>query len=536
MRLLATLLIILHLAISSAEFFSSTSSLEQLLRTEVILLSELQNYVNEIREHAELLQSEIDAIKAEHLSASDSIEGYLNNPVNAFRLIKRLHSDWETFESSVESEPSRINYLEAIAGHRQNLSYPTQEDFVGTALALTRLQQTYQLDVSELASGMLNGVKYGAPMSWQDCFVLGQHLYELRDYNSTVPWLQQSMQLLAQQHYADEAASLDFMEAVVSYHQAMGDYQNALNLINHVLSVQPEERLHLLETRHQLEQLITDGVKHGLMHEVKRRPGDYHSSQEYALYQQVCREELLPTPATQRKLRCRLHSGTAGEFTYLPYKLEELHLDPYVIQVHDVIGLQDTIELQQIARPTLQRSQVYSMGGSDPTSAKFRTSKGTSFPYKRHAAMQRLRRHMGIITGLNMNYAEHLQIANYGIGGHYEPHMDSFDGNHDYSQDVDNTNRVATGIFYLSDVEAGGGTAFPFLPLLVTPERGSLLFWYNLHRSGDQDYRNKHAGCPVLQGSKWIGNVWVRLKGQQDVRPCALERDHEISMAFKDYN
>lgn len=54
-----------------------------------------------------------------------------------------------------------IGYLEAMAQHRQNLSYPTHEDFVGTALALTRLQQTYQLDVSELASGMLNGIKYG---------------------------------------------------------------------------------------------------------------------------------------------------------------------------------------------------------------------------------------------------------------------------------------------------------------------------------------------------------------------------------------
>ncbi|XP_034486534.1 prolyl 4-hydroxylase subunit alpha-2 [Drosophila innubila] len=532
MKYLNILAIVLHLAISSAEFFSSTSSLEQLLRTEVILLSELQNYVNEIKEHAELLQSEIDAIKAEHLSASDSIEGYLNNPVNAFRLIKRLHSDWETFESNVENEASRINYLEAIAGHRENLSYPTKEDFVGTALALTRLQQTYQLDVGELASGMLNGVKYGAPMSWQDCFVLGQHLYELRDYNNTVPWLQQSMQLLVQQHYAEESASLDFMEAVVSYHQAMGDYQNALSLINHVLSVQPEQRLHLLQTRFQLEQLIRDGVKRGLMHEVMRSPGDYHASREYQLYQQVCRQELTPTSSAQRELRCRLHSRLA----YVPYKLEELHLDPYVVQVHDVISPKDSIALQKLARPELQRSQVYTLGGSDPTSANFRTSKGTSFHYGKHPAMQRLRQHMSTISELNMNSAELLQIANYGIGGHYEPHMDSFDETHDYSQDVDSTNRLATGIFYLSDVEAGGGTAFPFLPLLVTPERGSLLFWYNLHPSGDQDYRTKHAGCPVLHGSKWIANVWIRLRHQDQVRPCKLERNHEISLPYKNYS
>lgn len=144
---------------------------------------------------------EINEIKSEHLTAANSIESYLNNPVNAFRLIKRLHTDWETLEESVESERSRtswypnrasltchsenviiidltkllsilhpsgasaatftIDYLEAMASHRQNLSFPTMEDFVGTTLAMTRLQQTYQLDVGELASGMLNGVKYG---------------------------------------------------------------------------------------------------------------------------------------------------------------------------------------------------------------------------------------------------------------------------------------------------------------------------------------------------------------------------------------
>lgn len=52
-------------------------------------------------------------------------------------------------------------------------------------------------------------------------------------------------------------------------------------------------------------------------------------------------------------------------------------------------------------------------------------------------------------------------------------------------------------------MEEGGGTAFPFLNILVKPRKGTLLFWYNLHASGDGDYRTKHAACPVLKGSKW---------------------------------
>lgn len=53
---IGVLILLLQSLVCRAEFFSSTSSLEQLLQTEIVLLAELQSYVNEIREHAEMLQ------------------------------------------------------------------------------------------------------------------------------------------------------------------------------------------------------------------------------------------------------------------------------------------------------------------------------------------------------------------------------------------------------------------------------------------------------------------------------------------------
>lgn len=40
------------------------------------------------------------------------------------------------------------------------VKYPTLEDLTGAAQALTRLQETYHLDVKDLSEGKLNGVTY----------------------------------------------------------------------------------------------------------------------------------------------------------------------------------------------------------------------------------------------------------------------------------------------------------------------------------------------------------------------------------------
>ena len=120
--------------------------------------------------------------------------------------------------------------------------------------------------------------------------------------------------------------------------------------------------------------------------------------------------------------------------------------------------------------------------------------------------IEQISRRVSHITGFDTETAENLQVSSYGIGGYYIPHEDYFPG-----QDGDSLNklyrgrgnRIATWMFYGSDVELGGATVFLYPNVTVFPKKGSAVFWHNLHRDGRNDLRTTHASCPVLLGSKW---------------------------------
>lgn len=102
-------------------------------------------------------------------------------------------------------------------------------------------------------------------------------------------------------------------------------------------------------------------------------------------------------------------------------------------------------------------------------------------------------------------------MANYGIGGQYEPH-------YDYSRrekDLYNNRRIATWLSYLSTVEQGGGTVFTTAGIHIRSLKGTAVFWYNLLPNGSGDIRTRHAACPVLKGNKWVSNKWIHEFGNE---------------------
>lgn len=106
------------------------------------------------------------------------------------------------------------------------------------------------------------------------------------------------------------------------------------------------------------------------------------------------------------------------------------------------------------------------------------------------------------ITNLPQYHSDWLQLLRYRKGNYYKEHHDLL--HHQiYSM---GGHRILTFYIYLSDVEEGGGTNFPYVNnLTITPKLGRALLWPNvLNEDPDaMDDRMYHQALPVVKGEKY---------------------------------
>ncbi|XP_077095397.1 prolyl 4-hydroxylase subunit alpha-1b isoform X2 [Siphateles boraxobius] len=517
------------------DFFTSIGQMTDLLYTEKDLVKSLKEYIRQEENRLEQVKEWADKLDSLTNTAMQDPEGFLGHPVNAFKLMKRLNSEWADLESLVLKDTTN-GFISNLTVQRQ--FFPTDEDQTGAAKALLRLQDTYQLSANTISNGDLPGVVHKSRMTVADCYELGKIAYSEADYYHTELWMTQALTQLdeGEESTIDKVTVLDYLSYAI-YKQ--GELERALELTKRMLKLDPDHHRangNLKYFEFQLEKQRKAEAENKEVEDKKREKKvlDKHDTErkrskdplpERKKYEMLCRGEGVKlTPRRQSRLFCRYYDNNHNPLLLLaPVKQEDEWDRPRIVRYHDIISDSEIETVKELAKPRLKRATVHDPITGKLTTAQYRVSKSAWLSGYEHATIERINQRIEDVTGLEMDTAEELQVANYGVGGQYEPHFDfGRKDEPDAFKELGTGNRIATWLFYMSDVSAGGATVFPDVGAAVWPKKGTAVFWYNLFASGEGDYSTRHAACPVLVGNKWVSNKWIHERGQEFRRPCAV--------------
>ncbi|NXC31610.1 P4HA3 hydroxylase, partial [Campylorhamphus procurvoides] len=455
-------------------------------------------------------------------------EASVDNPLLAFSLIKRLCSDWPNIIHSGEATRNAQALHASLREVEEEL--PGAEDLHGAAQALMRLQDVYALDVKALANGIFQGPGAGhlplynpsrrVSLSADDCFHVGKVAYDRGDYYHSIMWLEEAVSLfrLSYGSWNPEGQSSleDALDHLAFSYFMAGNISHALSLSREFLHYDPRNQ-RVTRNVAKYEKLLEMGMGSGVSRGCHGPPPPLSPLAPYALLGLLSSQ---PVPERRLHLSCSYETRSSPYLLLQPAKKEMVQIQPYVALYHDFISDTEAETIKGLAGPWLQRSVVAS--GEKQQKAEYRISKSAWLKDTADPVVRALDRRIAAVTGLDLRppYAEYLQVVNYGLGGHYEPHFDHATSRKSPLYRMKSGNRIATVMIYLSAVEAGGSTVFIYANFSVPVVKNAALFWWNLRRNGDGDGDTLHAGCPVLAGDKWVANKWIHEHGQEFRRPC----------------
>ncbi|XP_052192720.1 probable prolyl 4-hydroxylase 9 [Diospyros lotus] len=226
-----------------------------------------------------------------------------------------------------------------------------------------------------------------------------------------------------------------------------------------------------------------------------------------------------------------LPHGETGESGVAAIPFQVLSWKPRALFFPNFATVEQCQSIIEMAKSRLKPSTLaLRKGETDESTKGIRTSSGTfiSASEDRTGILEVVEQKLARATMFPRRYGEAFNILRYEIGQRYVSHFDAFDP---VEYGPQQSQRVASFLLYLSDVEEGGETMFPFengsntgkeydyekcTGLKVKPQRGAGLLFYSLFPNGTIDKASLHGSCPVIKGEKWVATKWIRDQEQDD--------------------
>ncbi|KFK30018.1 hypothetical protein AALP_AA7G207100 [Arabis alpina] len=223
--------------------------------------------------------------------------------------------------------------------------------------------------------------------------------------------------------------------------------------------------------------------------------------------------------------------GVTGEESVGSIPFQVLSWKPRAIYFPSFASAEQCQAIIERAKVNLKPSALALRKGETAESTKgTRTSSGTfvSASEESTGALDFVEKKIARATMIPRSHGEAFNILRYELGQKYDSHYDVFNPTEYGPQ---SSQRIASFLLYLSDVEEGGETMFPFenganmgigydykkcIGLKVKPRKGDGLLFYSVFPNGTIDQTSLHGSCPVIKGEKWVATKWIRDQEQQD--------------------
>jgi len=234
-------------------------------------------------------------------------------------------------------------------------------------------------------------------------------------------------------------------------------------------------------------------------------------------------EQAVVDPLTIEKVA--LDHGLTGDSSITDISFQVLSWKPRALLYPNFASKKQCEAIIKLARTRLAPSGLaLRKGETADTTKEIRTSSGTFLRAEedKSRSLGKIEEKMARATMIPRNNGEAFNVLRYNLGQKYDCHYDVFDPA-EYGPQP--SQRMASFLLYLSDVEEGGETMFPFenlqnmqsgydykecLGLKVKPRQGDALLFYSMHPNGTFDKAALHGSCPVIKGEKWVATKWIR--------------------------
>jgi prolyl 4-hydroxylase len=282
---------------------------------------------------------------------------YISNPLNAFLLINRLSRD-------VTDKIQRlVDIADTFNGRVEDIRL-SPEEFHGAVEGLMRLQIMYNLQPEDLAKGIIQDKKYRDDLTSNELFAIGTGALKLQMPSISLSYLNLA---LTENEREPEMSDVVILESILEVHNMTDDKTSMVQTLDKILKIAPH-RIDLEEIRNDLEikqvfERPEEPEKAQPINPDEVQNGSYSALKELRHLMKACGGQQQQNVTETSKLHCRYESRTL--FAKLaPFKVEEVHLNPYIAVYHDVISEEEIEIFKRYSKEVLERATVLNLNAT----------------------------------------------------------------------------------------------------------------------------------------------------------------------------